>query len=147
MKKQRIGIPTALAAIVIAALASGCEIPEDTTDDKPKKELGKTDVTVGVKKILKEFENNELAADEKYKGKVVEIKNGKVNKVDTDILNDKSYVLKIGSGGEYEVFTVSCTGLPKSVLSELEVGDRVRVAGEFKDGGDLGVDLENCAIR
>lgn len=80
-------------------------------------ELGETDITVGVKKILKEFEDNELAADEKYKGKVVEIKKGKVSKVDTELLNEKAYVLRIGSGGEYEVFTVNCTGLPKSVLS------------------------------
>lgn len=147
MKKQRIGIRTAIAAAALVALASGCALPEDTTDDKPKKELGETDITVGVKKILKEFEDNELAADEKYKGKVVEIKNGKVNKVDTELLNDKAYVLNIGSGGEYEFTTVNCTGLPKSTLASLKVGDKVRVAGEFKDGGDLGVDLENCAIR
>ena len=95
--------------------------------------------------MVKEFEDNELAADAKYKGKWGQV-NGVVNKIDTEMFNSKKYILQIGSGSEWEFLTVNCHDVPNDVLSQLSTGDAVSVVGEFSDGGNLGVELDHCRL-
>jgi hypothetical protein len=110
---------------------------EETTPQEP-------DITVSVGEILQEFDDNELAADEKYKDKVIAV-TGIVSKVDTDMWDDDEYILNIKED-ENSWTDVSCYGLGNDVLSTLIPGDTVTVIGTFKDGGDLGIQLSDCQL-
>ena len=100
---------------------------------------------VPAKQILKDFEENEAAADAKYAGKVIEV-SGTISKIDTDIWDDEKYIVQVGSGGQWEFLTVNCNGLPASAVTSLKKGSDVTVRGEFDDGGDLGVEIKDCKV-
>ncbi len=100
---------------------------------------------VDAKKILKEFEDNEAAADAKYKGTVIEV-TGEIDKVDTEVWDDDQYIVQVNGGGEWEFLTVNCNDLPSSAVTSLKKGQDVTVRGEFDDGGDLGVEIKDCKV-
>jgi ABC-type Na+ efflux pump permease subunit len=120
---------------------------ESTTSEEPK-EASKEEVVVIVSAndIIQEFEDNELAADEKYKGKTLEV-SGIVTKVDTDLLNDTKYILNMNGGGDWDILTVSCYDIDKDALLKLSTGDEVTVIGTCRDGGDLGVTMRKCSLK
>lgn len=175
-KKKRVIIPAALVAIMVIASAAGAggsgddendqettssdtssndngaddtarktakDEPKDEAKDeaKPKPQALKVEATA----IIKEFEQNEFAADQKYDDKTLQV-SGRVNKIDTDMFDSDKYILRIGGGGDFDFLTVNCEGLSKDELSALSVGQKVTVVGEFEDGGDLGVEMKDCAV-
>ena len=130
------------AGLLISTTA--CEVPEEGGGSSGGKAAGAPQVKVRAPKILKEFERNELKADAKYKGKVLQV-TGKVDKVDTEFLDDKKYVLRLGGPG-FNMITVNCADIPSKELSTIDKGQRVTMIGKFKDAGDLGVEMENCRL-
>lgn len=132
------------AAAKPSASKSASKSPSATKKPAPAAPAG-ADVKVTAGAIIKEFEENELAADQKYKGKTVEV-SGVVEKIDTELFNDDKYLLNITDGGEFEFLSVTCHDMDTQVLSTLNVGNPVKVIGDFDDGGDLGVDLKNCKL-
>jgi hypothetical protein len=152
-KKKRAWALASVAGIAaIAALTSGGG-DEGTTavDDAVAASQGeaKTDapkpLAVEAKTILKEFEANEAAADAKYDGKVLQV-TGTINKIDTEFLDDSEYVINIGTGSDWDVWTVNADDQSQEVVAALKAGDKVTVVGEFEDGGDLGVELAHAEI-
>lgn len=120
----------------------------DKKDEKKKEPAEKPagpDVTVTAGELIKEFESNELAGDQKYKGKTVQV-SGVVEEIDTELFNEDKYLLNITDGGDFELLTVTCHDMSTDVLSTLSAGSKVTVIGDFDDGGDLGVDLKNCTL-
>ncbi|HEU5044885.1 MAG TPA: hypothetical protein VFT75_12210 [Nocardioidaceae bacterium] len=102
-------------------------------------------VKVKAKTILKEFEDNEAAADTKYKGKTLRV-TGVVAKVDTELFDDSQYIIELNGGGRWEILTVNCNDVSESVAAKAEKGSTVSVVGQFDDGGDLGVELKDCTL-
>ncbi len=102
-------------------------------------------VAVNAGALVEEFESNELAGDTKYKGKTLRI-SGVVAEIDTDMWDDDKYILRIGSGDEYEFLYVNCHDVDNDELASLSVGQNVTVIGQFDDGGDLGVEVNDCAV-
>lgn len=100
---------------------------------------------VDAQKILKEFEENEAAADAKYKGKVIEVP-GEIYKVDTEVWDEDQYIVQVNGGGQWDFLTVNCNDLPASAVTSLKKGQDVTVRGEFDDGGDLGVEIKDCKV-
>lgn len=139
-------IIAAVATLGLAAGASGCGASSGSESGSGGGSVGKPDVTVEAKKITKEFENNEAAADGKYKGKTLKV-SGIVDKVDTDFMDDSKYIVQIGGGGQFVMFTVNCNGQSSKAVSKIKKGQKVTVVGKFDDGGDLGVELEPCKIQ
>jgi len=136
-------------ALLIAGLgfvASGCAATDDGSDSESSDSIGKPDVTVEAKQILKKFENNEATADGKYKDKTLQV-SGVVAKVDTELLDDEKYAVQIGGGGQFELFTVNCNGQSSDAVSKIKKGQKITVVGVFEDGGDLGVELNPCQIK
>jgi hypothetical protein len=163
-KKKRvwlIGIILLIVVIMVASSGGGgddnsdndtaSDTSDSNTDDtgdsggsaeeKPNKAL-----KVTAARILKDFEDNEAAADGKYKGKTLQI-TGVVEKVDTEIFDDSEYVVQVSGGGQFEIWTVNCDDQSSGEVSALAKGDDIVVAGEFEDGGDLGVELKACKIQ
>lgn len=165
-KKKRFVIPIGLVGLVVifSALGGGGDNADpaastdeattaaaeeaaapaaDKTTEAPKPKA--KPVKVSAADLLKEFEDNELAGDTKYEGKTLKV-TGSVNKIDTDVWDDDKYILRIGTGSDYDILTVNCNGMSKKELATLTAGDEVTVIGKFDDGGDLGVELKKCAL-
>lgn len=139
----------ATVALLVAALgflAAGCEVPEDSSESGSDKKSNSKPVKVQAKKILKEFEENEAAADGKYKGKTLQVA-GVVDKIDTEFIDDEEYVVNVGAGTDFELITVNCDDQASKDVASLKKGQQITVVGDFEDGGDLGVELENCKIK
>lgn len=118
----------------------------DKGDSKPAEDAKPVDVMqVQAKAILKEFEENEAAADQKYSGKVLQV-TGIVDKIDTELFDEDEYIIQIGGGGEFEFFTVNADDQSADAVASLKKGDKITVIGEFEDGGDLGVELSESKI-
>lgn len=125
--------------------AEDTETAEEEPQAKPKpKPAAPAAVKVEASQIVKEFEDNELAADTKYKGKDLRV-SGKVTKIDTDMWDDEKYILSLGKG-KWDFLTVNCHDMSTDELSTLKVGQTVTVVGTFDDGGDLGVEVSDCRL-
>ena len=122
--------------------ASSQEEPEEEPEEEPAAQT----VKIAAVALLKEFEGNEAAADLKFKGKVLEV-TGKVSKVDTELMDEDEYVVMVNGGGDFEFLTVDCDDQSSDDVVKLTQGQAITVVGDFEDGGDLGVDLDNCTIK
>lgn len=133
-------------ADVKAADDEKTEVPKAKAKPKPKAKPKTELVKVSSEQMLKDYEDNELAADKKYKGKRIQV-TGTIEKIDSEMFTtDDEYVLRISNGDEYSFLTVNCNDMSKDELSTLTVGNQVTAVGMFDDGGDLGVELEKCKL-
>lgn len=137
---------TALATAALFALPlSACELDTESGrngGDEKKKPL----VKVKAQKILKEFSENEAAADSKYQGKRLRV-TGVVDKVDTELFDDGEYEVQVGGGSGFDIITVNCDDQSSKDVTPLKKGQQIVVVGDFEDGGDLGVELDACKIK
>src|SRR5689334_19486145 len=92
--------PIVLVVGIIIACGSGTTSPGDS-GDKADTKPQPASVTADAATMLKEFQDNELSADAKYKGKWVQV-NGTVEKIDTEIFDDTKYVMNIAGGSDFE---------------------------------------------
>lgn len=134
------------AASCAAATEGGGDDGGKNGKNSKKGKAAKPDMKVQAVAIMKEYEENEAAADGKYKGKTLQV-SGVIDKIDTEFLDDEEYVINIGGGTEYEFFTVNCDDQPSKVVSSMNKGQNITVVGDFEDGGDLGVELKNCVVK
>jgi pyruvate/2-oxoglutarate dehydrogenase complex dihydrolipoamide acyltransferase (E2) component len=115
--------------------------PESTPEPAPEPEA----MNVSAVQVLKEFKGNEAAADIKYQGETLKV-TGTAIKVDTEIFDDEQYVIQINGGGAWDILTVNCNDVTASEAATVKVDGQVTVIGTFDDGGDLGVELKDCAL-
>lgn len=152
-----------LIAIISAASGGGDAVDETTSDGgdtssaaddsgsesnesaEEKAEPAEKAMKVEAKQIIKDYEDNEAAADAKYRGKVLEV-SGVIEKVDTDFIDDEEYIVRVGAGGAWDFLTVDCPGQSADDVSALKKGNDITVVGMFDDGGDLGVTLKDCKV-
>jgi hypothetical protein len=169
-KKKRWWLAAAVLVVIIGSAAAGGgsdETPTTATDDSSSQsnEAGKKDKAASEKNseptkeakpepeampvqaaaMVKEFEDNELSADAKYKDKTLKV-TGVVNKIDTELFDEDKYVLRLGGGGDFVFLTVNCHDMSTDELATLNKGDTATVIGEFDDGGDLGVEVNDCKL-
>ena len=119
--------------------------PAEKKAPSPQPEPEPSAVVVTAKQILADFDGNEAMADAKYSGKIIQV-TGVVDKVDTEFWNDDEYVIQIGEGGDWVMWTVNCDDQPAEVAAEIAPGATITVRGEFEDGGDLGVEMKGCQV-
>ena len=108
--------------------------PKVTSDSNPS-------VTISASKLYKEYNENEIAADEKYKGKIIEV-TGVIRDIGNDIM-DSAYITLIGD----EYFgDIQCYFNEKSVVAKLSKGKRITVIGSCS-GLMINVQINNCIVR
>jgi hypothetical protein len=100
-------------------------------------------VTVSASQLYADYEANGVAADGKYKGKVLLV-TGKVNTIDRDIM-DKIYITL--KGDEY-FGDIQCFFAESQVgtASQLSKGQTITLIGKC-DGKVMNVMLKGCAIE
>ena len=108
--------------------------PKVTSDSNPS-------VTISASKLYKEYNENEIAADEKYKGKIIEV-TGVIRDIRNDIM-DNAYITLVGN----EYFgDIQCYFNEKSVVAKLSKGKRITVIGSCS-GLMINVQINNCIVR
>ncbi len=108
--------------------------PKVTSDSNPS-------VTISASKLYKEYNENEIAADEKYKGKIIEV-TGVIRDIGNDIM-DNAYITLVGD----EYFgDIQCYFNEKSVVAKLSKGKRITVIGSCS-GLMINVQINNCIVR
>ena len=108
--------------------------PKITTDTKPN-------VTVSARKLYKEYNANEIAADEKYKGQIIQI-TGIIRDIGNDIMNN-AYVTLIG---DQYFGDIQCYFNEKSIVAGLSKGKRITVIGSCS-GLMMNVQINNCIVK
>lgn len=104
-----------------------------------------TAMQVEARTILTAYRGNEIAADNTYKGKLVQVNGGYVDDIKKDIL-DQPYVT-VGTGAAFEIPQVQCSLRRDQAgkAATLQKGQRVTVRGEVK-GLMFNVHLDDCEV-
>ena len=98
-------------------------------------------VIITASKLYKEYNSNEIAADEKYKGKIIEV-TGVIRDIGNDIM-DNAYITLVGD----EYFgDIQCYFNEKSVVAKLSKGKRITVIGSCS-GLMMNVQINNCIVK
>ena len=119
---------------IIALASLENDAPPINSETKPV-------LKVTSKTLYKEYNNNEIAADDKYKGKIIQVR-GQIREFGKDIM-DEAYISLIGD----DFFgDVQCFFPDKSYLLNLKKGQRVNVIG-YCDGLFMNIILQNCIIK
>lgn len=107
-----------------------------STDTEVKEEV----IDVTADKLYSDYESNGVAADQKYKDKVLRV-TGKINSIDKDIL-DKVYVTLETSNiiGSIQCYFDSSN---ENIAAELKKGQKITVKGRC-DGKMINVVLKDC---
>jgi|BioPla2DNA2_1021312.scaffolds.fasta_scaffold60085_2 hypothetical protein len=127
-----------LGAFLILALGS-----TDTDTDTQKVQSQSPSYTLSANQLYNEYNSNEVAADSKYKGKVV-IVTGTIQDIGKDIMDD-AYIV-IGGGSFLDGVQCTFTKGEQSSVARLSKGNQVRVKGEV--AGKMGNVLVNkCSLQ
>lgn len=138
LKKQIISI-TALCCFGIIAYGSS----DDAAQEKKVKKEDKIEsvLEVNAEQIALDYENNEIAADEKYEDKIITV-NGVVGEVNKDILGNYSLELEIPT---LQMFICKFSEDKKEKLAKLTKGQKVKVQGKFSK--TIYLDMDDCDIK
>lgn len=137
MKKRTETLFILLVVGAILALLLACSSEKEVTKEVQKTENpGKADqktegpvIEVAADELFKAYQANEVAADEKYKGKVLVV-SGIIENIGKDIM-DTPYV-SLKAGGEYSFGGVQCmfADEAKGQLANLQKDQNVKIKGK-----------------
>lgn len=129
-----------IVLMVIAINSPGINNAKAATDNVANAE---PDVIISAAKLVLEYENNEVAAQQKYENKIVQI-NGVIEDIGLDIM-DKSYIV-LSSGKEMSITGVQCYFHNKDAVAKLSKGQIVTVQGKVE--GKMGnVLVKQCVFK
>ena len=139
-KNTKKHIASLVTLIVFSILAVGSTESEEDTKEVQSKAPS---YTLSANQLYREYENNEVSADAKYKGKIV-IVSGKIQDVGKDIM-DEPYIV-IGGEGFLDGVQCSFAKSQESSIARLSKGQNVKVKGEVS--GKMGnVQIENSSLQ
>lgn len=133
-------IASLVVLVLLGILAVGST---DTDTDTQKVQSQAPNYTISADQLYSDYNSNEVAADAKYKGKVV-IVSGRIQDIGKDIVDDAYIII----GGEGFLDRVQCmfTKGQQSSVASLSKGQHVRVKGEV--AGKMGNVLVNkCTLQ
>lgn len=117
----------------------------ESTTKNPESVIQVEAVKVNTQEFIAEFDKNQLAAEEKYKGKVVEL-TAYVDNISEDILGKPFLSLKPVNNEYYFDTSIQCYFKDKSELTSLENGQQVSVQGKV-DTQSLGIiSIKDCSV-
>lgn len=101
-------------------------------------------ISLSAEQVVNEYKRNEVAADQKYKGKVLQV-HGQIDAIGKDLTNTMYVVLN--GGGEFELRAVQCFfhDRHEAQLGSLSKGQIVKIQGKC-DGLMMNVLLKNCTL-
>lgn len=126
---------------IVSALGSPKDGQEPSTGDTETAEVEQA-VAVSASQLYSDYKQNELAADEKYKGKMIEV-SGTVATIE-EMFGQKFVTLNTGDIlGKIQCFLDDSEG---SKAASLTVGQQITLTGKG-DGMSLNVAMKGCVIK
>ncbi len=138
MNRNRNKHIASLAGLLVFGILAVGSIDTDTDTQKVQSQAASH--TLSANQLYSEYHNNEVAADAKYKGKVV-IVSGTIQDIRKDIM-DNAYIV-IGGRGFLDGVQCTFTKGEESSVARLSKGERVTIKGEV--AGKMGNVLVNKA--
>jgi len=127
--------------ILVSALGSPKEGQETASSDTEAVTTEQV-ITISASQLYSDYKQNELAADEKYKGKMIEV-SGTVATIE-EMFGQKFITLNTGDIiGKIQCFLDDSEG---SKAASLTVGQQIILTGKG-DGMSFNVALRNCVIK
>jgi type II secretory pathway pseudopilin PulG len=123
-KNQNRNLASLVVLAVFLVLAAGSA---DTDTDTQKIQSQTSSYELSANQLFREYDQNEVAADAKYKGKVVVV-TGTIQNIGKDIM-DEAYIV-IGGAGFLDGVQCTFTKGEQSSVARLSKGQQVRVKGE-----------------
>lgn len=101
------------------------------------------DYELTANQLYSAYNNNEIAADNKYKGKKIAVTGGIYNI--SEVLG--SITIDLYSGDEIGWTTISCTVKDRDIVSQLSKGQKVTIIGTCQGMTlNVSINLENCIV-
>lgn len=171
-KRLKWGISIVLGLLVASQMFSveeekNKELKKTTTNVAVKAPAAITDFSnkipvysVSVEKLLSDYENNEIAADDKYRGKIIKV-SGYIFEVRNIMpighVGGDRYAVLFGVKSDSSVFPANIYykyGLAcyfdaesKSAIASLKTGQYIKIKGLHKGPGFAGIILDHCVIE
>ena len=139
MNKKLRHIASAFAVAGFLFIAFGSD-DEQTTEIEIASET--PEIEVSAKQLYADYEANGVAADEKYKGKVLRV-TGRVNSIDRDIMDEIYVTLQGDDWGDVQCFFAE-SHVDEAV--QLSKGQTITIKGKC-DGKMMNVLLRGCTIE
>lgn len=147
----RANLASVLALIVLCILAFG-SIPDQSgggstsagSSGTPTPARAGFQLTVSATTLFQDYKANEVAADQKYKGKILRV-SGTIDNIGKDILDNMYVSLKVG---QYSILGVQCffADSHKSKLVSLRKEQQLTVVGRC-DGKFGNIPIKDCLIE
>ncbi len=103
-------------------------------------------LVVDTKQFITDFDKNQLAAEEKYKGQTVKL-TAYIKNISEDILGNPFLSLQPTSDEYYFGTSIQCIFKNKSELISVENGQQVTIVGKV-DSQDIGIiGIDDCSIQ
>jgi hypothetical protein len=148
--RKKLWIIIGIAVVVIIVIAAGAgkkqqaehQTPAQTTTTAPAQDVPKSpDYTMTIDQLWAEYDANELAANQKYKGKII-LLSGIAGDVGTELLG-REYVFVKGAGN---LASAQCVMNNNGQAASVVKGQPITVQGSCN--GKMGwILLENCEIK
>lgn len=155
LKKILIGVAVVFVGLMVLGMIIGDDTKtasvESTASNEPVKAVAPETkqpkeevITVGVEELCTSYEKNEVAADKKYKGKLIKI-TGKVDDIKKDILDDLYVTLKRQK--DFELCQPQCffDDEHEDQLANLNKGQTVTIIGRA-DGLFMNVIIKEARL-
>ena len=115
----------------------------------PEKTEIKPDISLTSSELYNAYEANEVAADNKYKDKILEV-TGKVSKIYKNPIKDDEIIVKLNGlkDNEYEIMGIDChfDSSHTEEAANLSEGQKITIIGKCKKE-IIGIDLNECTIK
>lgn len=133
-----------LGILLVVGLVSCVALLSASTNETPAptKDPVESAIKITAEDLLAEYQDNEVAADNKYEGKILLVE-GVVDNVGKDIFGDVYVTL----GGPFE--NVQCTFDKQTEIdkvSELHPGDKIKVLGKCTGESITSPMMDDCSI-
>ena len=154
MKTKQLIKSTLLSTLLLSsffylAVASGQDKKQDKEEDKVEEKL-KTEkaIIVSSNELFEKYQSNEVAADEKFKGKVIQV-NGKILDISKNIIDEDEIIVKLNGliDNEFDMLGVNFYFDKKhsSEVATLSKGVEITIKGICK-GKTIVVSVEGCSL-
>lgn len=148
-KKVLIALGVIMVLGIIAKIGDGSGLKKNvkTSGEKStnQKETPKVEaIKISAEELFVEYEKNGVAADNKFKGKEIEV-SGEIETIDKDLTEEMFVKLK---GDELGLLGVQCFFRDKNNadLSNLKKGDQITIMG-IGNGKTINVELKKCKLK
>lgn len=135
---------TVCLAVFISA-GNGSKLNRTSTITLPSQIKAEQIMQVNIHEILSAYKNNEIGADNKYKGKLIQV-TGKIGSIKKDILDNLYVTLGTGKFLEIPQIQAFFNDSKNNQLAQLRKGHQLTIVGRV-DGLMMNVLMNGCIIK